>query len=81
MTGPPANDWIHENIFQDLALFEQFQIFWGFSWFGIVKGWHALEFALLLLLCVPPTFLLNIRKRYFETQTMWYWQCQIVCDN
>lgn len=32
--------------------FEQFKVFWGLSWFVIVKGWHVVEFAVLLLLCV-----------------------------
>ncbi|MEO2018141.1 MAG: VanZ family protein [Fuerstiella sp.] len=42
--------WCHENIFQDDAVFREFQIFWGVSWFIIVKGWHVLEFAILMLL-------------------------------
>lgn len=44
-------DWMHENVFPDDALFRRFQVFWGFSWFAIVKGWHAGEFAVLFLLC------------------------------
>ena len=29
--------------------FRRFAIFWGFSWFAIVKGWHAAEFAILVV--------------------------------
>jgi VanZ family protein len=28
----------------------QFQTFWGISWFTIVKGWHFTEFAILTVL-------------------------------
>ena len=31
---------------------ERFGIFWGISWFAIVKGWHFTEFAILTFLCV-----------------------------
>ena len=31
---------------------ERFAIFWGISWFAIVKGWHSTEFAILLILAV-----------------------------
>lgn len=30
---------------------ERFAIFWGISWFTIVKGWHFTEFAVLTVLC------------------------------
>jgi VanZ family protein len=43
--------WFHENVFQDEAAFRQFRLFWGASWFIVVKGWHVLEFAVLTLLC------------------------------
>jgi len=29
----------------------KFEIFWGASWFLIVKGWHFTEFAILFVLC------------------------------
>jgi len=29
---------------------ERFALFWGVSWFAIVKGWHFTEFAILTLL-------------------------------
>lgn len=32
------------------ASIESFQNFWGIWWFAIVKGWHAAEFAILVLL-------------------------------
>jgi hypothetical protein len=31
---------------------ERFAIFWGVSWFAIVKGWHFTEFAILTTLVV-----------------------------
>ncbi len=36
----------------DSTSMQRFQLFWGLSWFAIVKGWHFTEFAVLLLLCV-----------------------------
>lgn len=39
--------WIREHIIRDDAAFGRFRVFWGVSWFAIVKSWHALEFALL----------------------------------
>ncbi|MCA9098146.1 MAG: VanZ family protein [Planctomycetaceae bacterium] len=29
---------------------ERFAVFWGVSWFAIVKGWHVAEFAILTFL-------------------------------
>ncbi len=34
------------------ASFRRFAIFWGYSWFAIVKGWHAAEFAILFVLAL-----------------------------
>ena len=45
-------DWMHTHILVDDGVFRYFQAFWGLSWFAIVKGWHAIEFAILLVLCV-----------------------------
>lgn len=36
----------------DATAMERFRVFWGVSWFAIVKGWHFTEFAILLVLCV-----------------------------
>ena len=36
----------------DRASMERFGVFWGISWFAIVKGWHFTEFAILTFLCV-----------------------------
>ena len=36
----------------DRASMERFGVFWGISWFTIVKGWHFIEFAILTFLCV-----------------------------
>jgi hypothetical protein len=33
------------------ASMHRFNVFWGISWFTIVKGWHFAEFAVLTLLC------------------------------
>ncbi len=30
---------------------QRFIVFWGISWFVIVKGWHITEFAILTILC------------------------------
>jgi VanZ like family len=40
-------DWISAHALTDEASFRKFAVFWGFSWFAIVKGWHATEFAIL----------------------------------
>ena len=37
-------------VFRDEASFRTFAAFWGHSWFAIVKGWHAAEFAILFAL-------------------------------
>ena len=42
---------IREHLIRDESLFYRFQLFWGAGWFGIVKSWHALEFAILFWLC------------------------------
>lgn len=31
---------------------QRFSVFWGASWFTIIKGWHFTEFAILLVLSV-----------------------------
>ncbi len=33
------------------AALNAFILFWGAAWFIVVKGWHALEFALLCTFC------------------------------
>jgi len=43
--------WFAAHVFTDDASFRRFVVFWGYSWFLIVKGWHAAEFAILCLLC------------------------------
>jgi hypothetical protein len=42
--------WLGAHIFTDDASFRRFVDFWDYSWFAIVKGWHAAEFAVLFLL-------------------------------
>jgi VanZ family protein len=53
---------MHEHVFLEDALFSKFRVFWGIGWFVIVKGWHATEFAILLLLCVAA--LTRLTGRY-----------------
>ncbi len=36
----------------DRTSMERFAVFWGITWFAIVKGWHFTEFAILTFLCV-----------------------------
>lgn len=42
--------WLDKHLLRDEAASHGFRVFWGFSWFAVVKGWHALEFAVLFLL-------------------------------
>jgi hypothetical protein len=39
--------WIASRVFTDETTFQRFVVFWRYRWFAIVKGWHAVEFALL----------------------------------
>ena len=41
---------IHRHLITDERFYSGFEVFWGVSWFAIIKGWHALEFAILFLL-------------------------------
>ena len=43
--------WFAAHVFTDEASLRRFVRFWGYSWFVIVKGWHAAEFAILCGLC------------------------------
>jgi VanZ like family len=42
--------WIASHLFTTKTSYRAFAIFWGSSWFAIVKGWHAAEFAILFTL-------------------------------
>jgi VanZ family protein len=42
--------WLAAHVFRDEASLRRFGAFWGYSWFAIVKGWHAAEFAILFAL-------------------------------
>lgn len=44
--------WFSEQVFRDEAGMRWFARFWAGSWFAIVKGWHATEFAILTLLAI-----------------------------
>jgi VanZ family protein len=39
--------WFAAHVFTEEASFRAFAAFWRYSWFAIVKGWHAAEFAIL----------------------------------
>jgi VanZ like family len=39
--------WMGSHVFTDQASFHRFVVFWGYSWFVIVKSWHVAEFAIL----------------------------------
>ncbi len=59
--------WFHENIFEDKAAFSEFQLFWGASWFIVVKGWHVLEFAVLMSLC---TWAIDVSTGYRDIRNV-----------
>jgi VanZ family protein len=42
--------WIAAHVLRDEADYRRFVVYWVYSWFAIVKGWHAAEFAILFLL-------------------------------
>ncbi len=42
--------WFAARVFTNEASYRAFVVFWRYSWFAIVKGWHAAEFAILFLL-------------------------------
>ena len=44
--------WVAAHVFVNEASFRRFAIFWGYSWFAIVKGWHAAEFAILFVIAL-----------------------------
>jgi hypothetical protein len=39
---------VRKYVLTDAASRERFELFWGISWFAIVKGWHVAEFAILM---------------------------------
>ncbi|APW59710.1 VanZ family protein [Paludisphaera borealis] len=41
--------WIASHVLTDPESMQGFRVFWGLSWFAIVKGWHAAEYAILFL--------------------------------
>ena len=42
--------WFAAHVFRDDASLRRFVACWRYSWFVIVKGWYAAEFAILFLL-------------------------------
>ena len=61
--------WVHQNIVGNEALFWRFKVFWVLSWFVIVKGWHAVEFALLFVFCVEA---MNCIRGRYATRNLLY---------
>ena len=57
--------WFAARVFSNEASFRAFVVFWRYSWFAIVKGWHAAEFAILFLivLVVADRFTRTRRRR------------------
>ncbi len=51
--------FMRDNVLRDEAMSERFEVFWGLSWFAIVKSRHATEFTLLFVFC----FALLSRRR------------------
>ena len=41
--------WIASHVLTDAESMQRFRVFWGLSWFAVVKGWHAAEYAILFL--------------------------------
>jgi uncharacterized protein YfiM (DUF2279 family) len=44
--------WVATHIFVNETSFRRFAIFWRSSWFVSVKGWHAIEFAILFAIAL-----------------------------
>ena len=44
--------WFGSHVFTSESAYAGFVTFWGISWFAIVKGWHAAEFAVVCLLAL-----------------------------
>ncbi len=44
--------WVARHLLTEQRSYRKFVAFWGYSWFAIVKGWHAAEFAILSALCL-----------------------------
>ena len=42
--------WIASHVLSDPEALRKFIVFWGYTWFAIVKGWHAAEYAILYMI-------------------------------
>ena len=63
--APDFFAWVATHVVTNEALFRKFATFWGYSWFAIVKGWHAAEFAILftVLLMALDRLTGSVRRR------------------
>lgn len=68
-------NWISENALGTGGAFEAFAIFWGVSWFAIVKGWHAFEFAVVYWLLLQMTSLTGHRRPAIHRVAAWVLTC------
>src|SRR5438094_354786 len=59
--------WVASHVFTTEASYRSFAVFWGYSWFAIVKGWHAAEFA---VLCAFTIVCLNWLTRLPSNQNV-----------
>ena len=55
--------WFGSHVFTNEASFRAFVVFWRYSWFAIVKGWHAAEFAILFLIVLVVVDRLTVTRR------------------
>lgn len=57
--------WIAAHVLPDEDSLTAFVMFWGLSWFVIVKGWHAFEFAVVFVL------LQAVLRRIWKVDRSW----------
>ena len=55
--------WVASHVFVSESSFRRFASFWGYSWFAIVKGWHAAEFAILFTFTLAVIDRLTMSRR------------------
>jgi len=57
--------WIATHVLTDEQSLQSFVLFWGASWFVIVKSWHAIEFGIVFwLLLAVANRLFSATPRY-----------------
>jgi VanZ family protein len=60
--------WVARNLLTEEAAYRRFVVFWAYSWFVVVKGWHAIEFAVLFVLCL--TVIDRLRRSYTRSNVL-----------